>query len=70
MKLKDILSEIDWNIPTLKKLKDRAEMIMNQGGPRNKEELEVIKIFNNLTGGKAFNAGKRKNTYIKKARNR
>lgn len=69
MKIRDIMNEIDWSNPTLKRIKDHVELIMQAGGPKNKEELEVVKIFNNLTGGKAFNAGKRKDPYIKKARN-
>lgn len=63
------MNEIDWSLPTLKTIKDRAELIMQSGGPKNKEDLEIVQIFNKLTGGKAFNAGKRKDPYIKKARN-
>lgn len=45
--------------PTLQKLYDYVEEIMSRGGPKNKNELEAMKIFNRLYGGKAFNAGKR-----------
>lgn len=44
---------------TLDKLKIHVEEIINRGAPFSKEDLNVLKIYNQLVGGKAFNAGKR-----------
>lgn len=56
--------------PTLQKLQNYAEEIMSRGGPANKQELEAMMIYNRWKGGTAFNAGRKKDTYIKKAKNK
>lgn len=45
---------------TLDKIKTHAAEIMDNGGPKTKQEIEVVKIFNSISSGKAGNAGKRK----------
>ena len=44
---------------TIQQIKDHAAAIMTKGAPFTKDELKVLKIFNTMAGGKAFNAGKR-----------
>lgn len=44
---------------TLQVIKDHAALIIANGGPKNRNEQEVMTIFNRLTGNGAANAGKR-----------
>lgn len=44
---------------TIEKIKAHASEIIAKGAPFTKEELRVLKIFNSLNAGKAFNSGKR-----------
>ena len=44
---------------TIEKIKAHAFEIMSKGAPFTKDELRILKIFNSLKPGKAFNSGKR-----------
>ena len=44
---------------TLEQIKLHAAEIIAKGAPFTKQELKILKIFNSLNSGKAFNAGKR-----------